>query len=352
MLTGEARITERQYRTIESLSQSDIKLFAENRRKFYKKYILKENVEEETSKAMVMGNLIDCLLLTPEDFDNKFIMSTCSEIPTAKMLDFCDNLYKVSMEDVAEDGTITTDFMDRAQRAYTLTGYKIALSRVMGDFIGKEPENYFNEIISSRPRGLNVISTQDIENATRVVTALRTSQFTAPILNVPDTNEMDFLNQFPLTEFFLDGISCKGLVDRLEINHEEKFIQPWDLKAVWAVEDFYYEYYLRRKGYLQAAMYDLGCTNLRNLEYPGYEVRPMKLIVCDTINFYDPLIYELSHQDILDGIKGFNHNNREYKGLQELVGDIKWHTENQIWGMSKENYLNNGRVQVSSFKVA
>jgi hypothetical protein len=69
-------------------SSSSLKEFSTNRRKYYKKYILNENVEEEDNKASVTGRVVETLLLEPEEFDNRFYMSTCASAPTGLMLDF------------------------------------------------------------------------------------------------------------------------------------------------------------------------------------------------------------------------------------------------------------------------
>jgi len=50
MIGGKSK-TEAQYRAIEMDSSSSLKEFAQNRRKYYKKYVLGEKVEEDENKA-------------------------------------------------------------------------------------------------------------------------------------------------------------------------------------------------------------------------------------------------------------------------------------------------------------
>ena len=69
-------------------------------------------------------------------------------------------------------------------------------------------------------------------------------------------------------------------------------------------------------------------------------------IVCDSTNYYNPLIYTLSHGDLEDAYNGFTHKNREYVGVQDLIEDLKWALENNVWNISRENSINNGLVNI------
>ena len=109
MITGKLK-TEKEYRAVQMDSSSSLKEFSVNRRKYYKKYILSENVEEEDSKASVMGRIVETLLLEPEEFDNRFYMSTCLSAPTGLMLAFVEALYKNTSTFTNEMGEVTKSF--------------------------------------------------------------------------------------------------------------------------------------------------------------------------------------------------------------------------------------------------
>jgi hypothetical protein len=69
-------LEERNYRAIERDSSSSLKDFSLDRRKYFKKYILRERVVEKDNQATNMGKLVETLLLEPEEFDNRFYMSS------------------------------------------------------------------------------------------------------------------------------------------------------------------------------------------------------------------------------------------------------------------------------------
>lgn len=348
MVTG-TRAQEREYRQLDALSQSMIKEFSDDRKKFHKKYILGEPVKEKPEQTVKMGNLADCLYLTPNQFEERFAMSICTDVPTGLMLKFVEALARLTEEATDEEGIMREQFATIAQKAHVESNFKWALGRVLENFHGKEAENYYRELVEESTSGRTIITAEDVENGNKIVTALRTGEFTK-FLNDEGGKDTEVFHQLAISGFVVEGRPCKGLIDRLEVNHEKKYIQPWDLKITWSVEGFYTEYYLKRAGYLQASTYDLACVHLRNQEYAGYEVRPMKFIVCDTINYYSPLIYELTTQDIVDGWKGFTYRGRPYKGLIQLVQELNWHMDNNIWNMSMANYVNKGRVNLTALK--
>jgi hypothetical protein len=43
---------------------------------------------------------------------------------------------------------------------------------------------------------------------------------------------------------------------------------------------------------------------------------------------------------------GFEHKGRTYPGVQSLIENLGWAIENNVWNMSRENYLSNGVVNI------
>lgn len=352
MIAGVPRttMTEPQYRALDALSQSMIKDFAKDRKKFYRRYILGEKVDDDLkdSPAVIMGQIVDCIKFTPTEFSSRFAMGTCTSKPTEKMLDFVNALFEETQLSLNEQGEITRPFMDIATIAWGKAEYKIKLEQVLKSFAGKDPENYYQDLLNGI--GKTVITAKEAETGEKISEALSRSPFTGPIFD-PTEEEIEEVYQCPITDFVIHGTPCKGLLDKFEVNHKEAYIQPWDLKVTWSVEGFYGEYYLGKKGYIQAGVYDIGCKAVRDTYFPAYDVRPMKFIVADSANYYSPLIYELGYKDIVDALSGFTHRGYRYKGVFDLVKEILWHQETGVWDMSMENYLNGGRVSLSALKV-
>ena len=348
MIKGNSK-TEAQYRAVVMDSSSSLKDFSQDRKKYYKKYILGEKVEDKDSSAANMGRIVETLLMEPHLFDEKFYMSSCTSTPTGLMLDFVEALYRVSKDATDEKGKVTRTMGDMTQEAYTLSGFKIKYDAVITKFIGSDAEIYYNEIRKVRTQNLTVVNTMEISIAEKIVEQLRINSTTAPIVNLINSSRYEIIDQMQVEGYTIDGHLFKSMLDKVVIDHKEKTIQPYDLKCTWSVENFYEEYYLYRRAYIQAYLYFHAMLHLVRDEdspYYGYQVEYLKFIVCDSTNYYQPLIYTLDLFDMNDAYEGFVHKGRTYPGVQDLIAALTWCINSGTWTISHKNYLSNGIVNI------
>ena len=87
MIKGQAK-TEASYRAKAIDSSSSLKEFSMDRKKYYRKYVLNERVEDKDTIAATIGRIVETLLLEPHEFDKRFYMSSCVGAPTGLMLEF------------------------------------------------------------------------------------------------------------------------------------------------------------------------------------------------------------------------------------------------------------------------
>lgn len=341
--------TEAQYRAVVMDSSSSLKDFSQDRKKYYKKYFLEEKVEEKENLAANMGRIVEVLLMEPHLFDDKFYMSSCASTPTGLMLDFVEALYKVTKESTDEFGVINKTFAEMSAEAYTISGFKIKYEAVMGKFIGSDAEIYYNEIRTVRSKNLTVINTMEVSIAEKIVEQLKTNSTTGPIVNLVNSSRYEVIDQMQVEGYIIDGHKFKSMLDKVVIDHKEKTIQPYDLKCTWNVENFYEEYYLYRRAYIQAYLYYNAMLHLVKTDdspYYGYTVNFLQFIVCDSTNYYQPLIYTLDMDDMMDAYNGFVHKGRTYPGIQELIAALTWCITTNTWNISHKNYLSNGVVNI------
>jgi len=174
MIAG-AKKTEASYRAIEMNSSSSLKEFSMDKKKYHRRYILGEKTEDKDTQAATTGRVVETLLLEPEEFDNRFHMSSCAKAPTGLMLDFVNALYSYTASATNEHGQITRNFEDIAKDAYVDSGFKIKFDAVLAKFAGSDAEVYYNELRIVKAKGLTVITTEDVTNAERIVTELLTA---------------------------------------------------------------------------------------------------------------------------------------------------------------------------------
>jgi hypothetical protein len=348
MIKGTAK-TEATYRSIMLDSSSSLKEFSMDRKKYYRKYVLGERVEDKDTLAATIGRVVETLLLEPQEFDKRFYMSSCVNAPTGLMLEFVNALCKHTEEATSEDGTINRTFEAIAKDAYVDSGFKIKFDAVIGKFVGSDSEIYYNEMRKVKAEGLTVVTTEDVANAEKIVDELRTNQVTAQIVNLTDSARWQIFNQMQVEGYTVDGQIFKSMMDKVIVDHEQRTIQVYDLKCTWSVENFYEEYYLYRRAYIQAYLYYKAAEQLtfaNNDAWGDYQVLPPKFIVCDSTNYFNPLVYQLSLEDLDEAYYGFEHKGRKYPGVCELIKDLKWALENNVWKISRTNYLSNGVVNI------
>jgi hypothetical protein len=346
MIKGPSK-TEENYRAIVRDSSSSLKEFSSDRKKYHKKYILGEKVADDENKAATMGRLVETKLMEPELFDEKFYLSTCQSVPTGLMLDFVEALYKHMIAAINENDEITRPFDEVAQDAYKDSGFKIKYEAVLAKFMGSESEVYFDEIMLVRRKGMTVVSINDVTHCENIVAELRSNPTTAPIVNQNRTSRFDVYNQLQVEQYQVHGHLFKSMMDKVIVDHENKTIQVYDLKCTWSVEGFYKEYYLYRRAYIQAFLYwHAAHFHFQELVDQGYRVEYPQFIVCDSTNYFRPIVYTLSTVDMVEAREGFDYKGHKYPGVLNIIDDLKWAIENDVWNISRKNYLSGGVINI------
>ena len=325
MIKGQAK-TEAVYRAILLDSSSSLKEFSMDRKKYYNKYYLGKNVEDKDSQAAIMGRLVETLLMEEDEFDKRFYMSACISSPTGLMLSFVEELYKYTIDATDEFGNIIRTFEEISRDAYSASGFKIKYEAVIQKFVGSDTEIYYNEIRKVRTNNLTVVTSQDVTHAENIVSELRNNFATKDIVNLVNSSRYSVYDQLQVEGYEVDSHLFKSMMDKVIVDHQEKTIQPYDLKCTWSVEKFYEEYYLYRRANIQAYLYNYATKHLtldENSELYGYTVRPLQFIVCDSTNYYNPLVYTLSDEDMKDAYEGFVHKGKSYPGVKYLIDELK-----------------------------
>lgn len=348
MIQGETN-TESKYRAIQTDSSSSLKDFSMDRKKYHRKYVLGEYIEEKDNQAINMGKLVETILMEPHEFDKKFHMSACASVPTGLMLEFVEALYRRTKEATDDFGVVTKSFEEISRDAYLDSGFKIKYEQVISKFTGSDAEIYYEEIRKVRSQNLIVVDSNDVNNAEKIVEELRNNPFTKDIVNLVNDPRYTVFNQYQIEDYVVDNHHFKSMLDKVIIDHDLQEVHIYDLKCTWTVENFFSEYYLYRRAYIQAYLYHQAVLQLSKNEdclFYGYKVHNTKFIVCDSTNYYGPLVYTTSDEDMKEAYEGFEFRGRQYPGVKNLIKDLKWALEEGVWKISRENYENNGIVNI------
>lgn len=350
-------MTEAEYRLLPYDSYSSLKDFVDDRKKYYKKWVAKEEVQEELSKSLVMGSMVDTLLYSPSEFDKKFILTT-TQAPTGQMGEFVSNLYRRSVECIEGSEPILTRSIEVVMKEayndvkYNRAGDVVAFKRktfdqVVEDFTGSEAELYYRQLLNSI--GKSVVELYEIQSAERLVNELKNNWVTKEIVNRKSDKDVDIYEQLIII-FEYKGYKLKSMLDKAIVDHRRKMIFIYDLKTCWDNEKEFQSNWFKYKYYLQAATYYLAILHWAEKEgWGNYQIIPMQFIVADTTNHQNPLIYQTDAVNLQQGLEGFTLRGKYYLGVDRAITDLKWHRETNIWDISPENYENKGLVKIKPF---
>lgn len=353
----ERDLSERDYRSLKDrLSYSSLKTFSKDRFKFYKEFVLGEKKEETLSNDMILGNLVDCELFTPEDFDNKFHINQVAK-PTGQMGELCDELILKTIFYTNEDKEITVEFSHIFEESLATLQKKgnfkgKDLSKVLELFTKKDgdisPEDYYRD--GRDAIGKTVVDINQVTYGKKLVEQVLNCRFEAgEILRQRSTDNVEVLNQFAIL-FEINGIEFKALIDKLIIDHINKRIEPFDLKVTWENESFDYNF-LKMGYYIQNGVYNLAIREYvrQNPELAGYEIDYLSFITVDSSGKSEPLVYRTNEEIHNLSLNGFTTSSgKSYKGVLQLIDEIQHHLNEGNWLISKDNFLSNG---VSQLKI-
>ena len=348
------KLNEKAYRALDRDSYSSIKDFLDDRVLYYRRYIVGENIKIKETKAMVFGNLVDCYLLEPERFEEKFHIAT-SQRPSPQMLQLAEAAFERTIEDCDENG-VQQSSLDTILRLsyndvkYDKDGNDVAFKRkgqtldtVKKDFLSGPALQWYKQLRLSY--GKTLVEAREAANAELVVKTLKTSEVTKDIVNLTNDKRYSIYNQEKIL-FNYNGRDLKCMVDKIIVDHQERKVYVYDLKTTWNVEEKFLQNFFDKRYYIQAAVYDIAVKSWMDDLGLNYTVVPMKFIVTDSNNYQGPLIYECTNEVLEKSLEGFTYQDKEYIGLNQALEEIEWHKQTGKWTASPTNVKNKGRVKI------
>ncbi len=335
-------ISEKEYRAIPMLSASDLRQFITDRKKFYKEKVLGEKRLEEYNKSILIGNICHTLLLEPDEFDNKYLMSTCETPPTGMVLSFTESFYRNTVANMDDDGNITADVAELLNTAYAESGFKISFEAAIKKF-NESGKDYYEQLVVAKSKGLEIVCLDDINIATKIVKMIKEDEFVGKYFTNTDYCELK------ADGFLIDGIEMKCMLDKVMVDREHETIQLIDPKIVFDNQNFYREYFLKKRADIQAYIYYMALKSGKvdlGFDYSKYVILPPIFIAVDSGCYYKPVQYRVSHEGLKNAYEGFAVNDREYKGVKEILQELNWAKETGNWTISKKIFDNQGIVDL------
>jgi len=295
--------------------------------------------ESKESKAFTIGSLVDCLLTTPERFEEDYVIFR-GVSPSDKMLDFANEyirLYKL----LSEDNTHTSEELILLARTYVDYDKRLKDDTVIKKF--EEACNDYIQCVLSNSDKL-IIDTNTYNDALELVRVTKESPHLQFIFNPKEGDIVLF--QVPI---YLESskFTGKALLDCIVIDTVNKVITPIDFKTY---EDYFEGNYFKYKYYYQEAWYSFLLGMLTDgesfitkldtveelLDVVGYTVTEFKFVAIDKSFQRNPIIFQ-SYKEITENIffdgfidKGI-FNIVKVKSIQDLIKEYNWRVERDDW---------------------
>lgn len=330
------QITRENYRDHPAINYSKLKALADHPRKV--------DEEIEMNKGMIFGDAMDCMLFTPEEFDDKFYVADLENLPS----DNIQNIIDAVVEKHGLEITNETVLAEAKQQNYG-SNWKDStrLRKILEDGGGAR---YAEILLNSEDK--HILSIDKHAEIAHAVEVLQNHEWTAPIIRGDLEDHQDRFTQYPAMS--IGDYNFKALFDLIILDHDRQRIYPYDLKFTSRPVTHFDSEFIKRKYYIQAALYThvlkIQTHNDTPLMVKGYNVMPFKFIVISSKDPNHPMIYTTTLEDIDCGLEGGElRSGREVKGVFQLAEELIWHEQENKWGYPYEVYQSDGELTLNVF---
>ena len=343
-----------EYRKHPAINYSLLKSVAKN------PYEIKHKQDISEYPSVKRGDILDMYFEDPTLIVKKYKYYE-GDIPSATLLELAeaviDYCKKEEVEKPYSDLIIeiidANDYWSNLKDTYKETkkyGKELIKSR-NAKLIEKFDQKEFWDYVNFQLDNKRIIVEREIIND--VVAAENTIKNHPHTKAIFDTSKREVIYQQEIYEMYeyaegdkLIKKEIKVLLDLLSIDHEKKIIYPYDFKFLTGYSVFKFsQRFLEMYYYIQSGLYTYAINKWVKKNYPDYRVVNYNFIVISNKNLKLPLIFD-SFDYIKPALYGFEKNGRHYPGINQLMSDLEWHKENDLWEHRREIYENNGVVKL------
>lgn len=364
------------------ISQSALKDFRFKSPKAWKNIWIDKQLDiNKKEDNFIFGSLVDTLLFSPKELENRFYIADVNKIPKGPVEKIIKTVFNGVSLKQAQDIIINDDPLlpePITKKDYGFADFKdeILLACNAEDWqsrwkpdtrvnkIIEEGSDYFNLLVEANQKKI-ITSEMNLE-AISVVNALKNSQ----LVNHYFKQGKTYNNIYQLELFYnhiddetLQEVPLKAALDIVHINYEKNTIQIVDFKTSYSAYDFLKS--IKQYGYCDQLSFYTFVLNemLKDKEFREYYNIPEDLKMLEPINIVIdkdemiPYVYQYNWDDIIiakDGNEKFlfnlyqtqTHATKIKKGWKTLLKEVAWHINNNKWDYPREHY-ETGRIHVN-----
>jgi hypothetical protein len=314
-------VPEAEYRAHRAISNSDLGLLAVSPKAFYQARY--EGVQSEGTKSQLVGSLIDCKILTPELFEERYIMMPEeAKAPSSnQMRFFCEQLKEgvPCSEAYAKSYAVKSKKQDEIDRL--ATGLELEMRPWM-EFMANVGE-----------RTVYTISDSQVMHG--AVQAIMGNDRARMLLMEHSKPQLWAKSQVTIFFSWMQ-VDAKAMLDRIVIDTERKIIYLIDLKTTSKpLHRFYQEVeywnYDRQQAFYSLALQSFLVSRLGIDKVNEYNLVNV-IVAVETTGLQECRVYAIPDPMVQRGLA---------KAI-ELMERYKYHVDSGKWDHTKEYYENGG----------
>lgn len=371
------------YRNTWAVSQSALKDFRFKSPKRWKDIWIDRQVDlDKDEEAFVFGSLVDTILFTPKEINERFYVADVAKIPTGTVEKIVSHIYNNSSDEDRKGKIIEIDLPDFPEPIQKLEFNLEKMRDKILEACDKlewnstwKPDTRINKIIEkgteyfrllAAAKGKKVISSETNLEALGVVAKLKTDPSTKKYFVNDDQYknyfQVELFDTYKSNEHYEVPIKCA--IDIVHLDKNNRTITIVDFKTSHSAHNFIES--IKRYGYCdQLSFYTFMLRKWVADKFQdlfGIEdakdwriLEPLNVVIDE--NEKTPYIYKYDWKDITlsqDGNASFlfnifetdDHNQRIKKGWMQILNEICWHIQNNKWDYPVEIYKT-GSIRVN-----
>jgi len=309
--------TEEEYHNHPFISNSNLKTLEQSPRLFHQKKIQGES-DDEQSRFMKLGSMIDTMLLEPHQFQSRYVEepSDLKEPYSSKEKDFCE----------AYQNGHTAE--EAYREVYSTNGKSDEKIREKAQKKLDKFEAYFQFQEEIEEGGRTPYSSDEHQKAMNVFYDIQNHRKAQAFLS-PPRHQVQHKEAQMVIPFVQNGVFCRSMLDWVVVGRDR--IISIDLKTTSKQLSSFDYWYRRRRYYRQQAMYR------RALEYKyrgtDYEDLPVAtyVIAAHTKEPHETIVRRIDNALLRQG----------EQELDTLLDHLKFHIENDVWRRRPKYYQTN-----------
>ncbi len=311
--------------------------------------------EKKDTRSTSFGSLVHVMCLQEEEFDKRYRVSKIAYSLSAQFQILFDEISRaVEHKQIDPNDIINTSddyrnlclniIKDKSLFNHINDPNKLILKVIDDDFV-----TFLYDKVKNDDR--HIIDTETYLKAELCKKALQEHLSTEKYFNpTKDASKYQIINEYGVVFKWLEE-NFKILIDKIFVDHENKHVFSIDLKTGsrshrhFSDEIYTYRYDIQaviaRKALEKYVKKELGNK---------YTIHSPKIVYvnAEENNYTVPVTFHLDTHLIRYSVYGINYKNRYYKGIQELVNDIKHYRKTNQYYIDKQTSDNESNIYLDS----